>query len=169
MLLSSVWASHSHCGGFSCFGPQALGHMGFNMGFSSWDSWAQYRRSEAPEHRLSRRGAQALLLWSIRDLPGSGIKPMSSALEGGFFTTESLREPEKRIFKRALFPGGSDDKASACIAEDPGSIPGSGKSPGEGNGNRLQYSCLENSMNGGTWRATVHGVAKSRTRLSDFT
>ena len=49
---------------------------------------------------------------------------MSSALEGGFFTTESLREPDKRIFKRALFPGGSDDKASACIAEDPGSIPG---------------------------------------------
>ena len=52
---------------------------------------------------------------------------------------------------------------------DPGSIPGSGISPGEGNGNPLQYSCLENSMDGGAWRATVHGVAKSRTRLSDFT
>ena len=50
-----------------------------------------------------------------------------------------------------------------------GSIPGSGRSPGEGNGNPLQYSCLENSMDGGAWRATVYGVAKSQIRLSDFT
>ena len=49
------------------------------------------------------------------------------------------------------FPGGSDGKASACNEEDPGSIPGSGRSPGEGNGNPLQYSCLENSMDGGAW------------------
>ena len=47
-------------------------------------------------------------------------------------------------------------------------IPGSGRSPGEGNGNPLQYSCLENPMDGGAWWATVHGVAKSRTQLSDF-
>ena len=67
------------------------------------------------------------------------------------------------------FPGGSDGKTSACSAEDPGSIPGSGRSPGEGNGNPLQYSCLENSMDGGAWWATVHGVAKSWTQLSDFT
>ena len=50
-----------------------------------------------------------------------------------------------------------------------GSIPGSGRSPGEGKGNPLQYSCLENPMNGEAWQATVSGVAKSRTRLSDFT
>ena len=49
-----------------------------------------------------------------------------------------------------------------------GSIPGSGRSPGEGNGNPLQYSCLENSMGRGAWRATVHGVAESWTRLSNF-
>ena len=66
-------------------------------------------------------------------------------------------------------PGGSDCKASACNAGDPGSIPGSGRSPGEGNGNPLQYSCLENSMDGGAWKATVHGVAKNQTWLSDFT
>ena len=48
-------------------------------------------------------------------------------------------------------------------------IPGSGRSPGEGNGNLLQHSCLENPMGGAAWQATVHGVAKSRTRLSDFT
>ena len=67
------------------------------------------------------------------------------------------------------FPGGSEDKASACNAGDPDLIPGWGRSPGEGNGNPLQYSCLENPMDRGTWRATVHRVAKSRTRLSDFT
>ena len=67
------------------------------------------------------------------------------------------------------FPSGSDGKASAYNAGDPGSIPGSGRSPGEGNGNPLQYSCLENHMDGGPWLATVHGVAKSRTRLSVFT
>ena len=58
-------------------------------------------------------------------------------------------------------------KASVCNAGDLGSISGSERSPGEGNGNPLQYSCLENSMDGGAWWATVLGVAKSRTRLSD--
>ena len=67
------------------------------------------------------------------------------------------------------FPGGSDGKLSACNAGDLGSIPGSGRSPGEGNGNPLQYSCLENSMDRGVWWATVHRVAKSQTRLSNFT
>ena len=67
------------------------------------------------------------------------------------------------------FSGDSDGKASAYNAGDPGSIPGSGKSPGEGNGNPFQYSCLENPMDRGAWWATVHGVAKSQTRLSDFT
>ena len=67
------------------------------------------------------------------------------------------------------FPGGSEVKASACNAGDLGLIPGLGRSPGEGNGNPLQYSCLENPMDGGAWWATVHGVAKSQTRLSDLT
>ena len=66
------------------------------------------------------------------------------------------------------FSGSSDGKASACNAEDLGSIPGLGRSPGEGNGNPFHYSCLENPMDGGAWWATVHGVAKSRTRLSNF-
>ena len=68
-----------------------------------------------------------------------------------------------------LWQLGSEVRASACNAGDLGSIPGSGRSPGEGNGNLLQYFCLENPTDGGAWRATVHGVAKSRTRLSDFT
>ena len=58
------------------------------------------------------------------------------------------------------FPGNSDSKESACNAGDPDLIPGSGRSPGEGNGNLFQYSCLENTMDRGAWRATVHGVVK---------
>ena len=65
------------------------------------------------------------------------------------------------------FPGGSDDKESFCNAGDPGLIPGSGRSPGEGNDNPLQYSCLENPMVRGAWWAMVHRVTKHRTRLSD--
>ena len=58
------------------------------------------------------------------------------------------------------FPGGSDGKEFACNAGVPALILGSERSPGEGNGNPLQYSCLENSMDRGTWQATAHGVAK---------
>ena len=64
------------------------------------------------------------------------------------------------------FPGGSDGKESACHAGDLGSIWESGRFPGEGNGNPLQYFCLENPMNRGAWQATVHRVAKSRTLYS---
>ena len=64
---------------------------------------------------------------------------------------------------------GSENKASVCSAGYPDSIPGLGRSSGEGNGNPLQYSCLENPMDRAAQRATVHGVAKSRTQLSDFT
>ena len=64
------------------------------------------------------------------------------------------------------FPGGSDSKESACNAEDPGSISGSGRSPGAGNGNPFQHSCLENPMDREDWQVTVHGVTKSHTLLS---
>ena len=59
------------------------------------------------------------------------------------------------------FPAGSDGKESVCNAGDQDSIPQSGRFPEEGNGNTFQYSCLENSVDRGAWRATVHGVAKS--------
>ena len=70
------------------------------------------------------------------------------------------------------FPGGSVVKESACNTRDAGDvglIPGSGRSPGGGHGNPLQYFCLENPMDRGAWRATVHRVTKSRTRLSNRT
>ena len=65
------------------------------------------------------------------------------------------------------FPGGSLGKESACNVGDPSSVLGSGRSLGEGNGNPLQYSYLENFMDRGAWWAPVHEVTKSRTRLSD--
>ena len=70
---------------------------------------------------------------------------------------------------REGFPCGSHGKESTCNVGDLDSIPGLGRSPGEGNGNPLQCSGLENSMDRGAWWATVHGVAKSRTLLSDHT
>ena len=69
------------------------------------------------------------------------------------------------IQKNFKIPG---DSESAYNAGDPGLIPGSGRSPGEGNGNPLQYSCLENSTERGAWRAIVHRVAKSQIQLSDW-
>ena len=63
--------------------------------------------------------------------------------------------------------GGSDDKESVCSARDQGSIRGSGRSPGEGNGYPLEYSCLENPTDWGARQTTVHGVPKSWTQLSD--
>ena len=89
-----------------------------------------------------------------------------------FSSVEALQKGPKSYpsgFYGGCFPGGSEDKASPCNAGDWGSIPGLGRSPGEGNGNPLQYSCLENPMDRGAWWATVHGVAKNQTWLSDFT
>ena len=65
--------------------------------------------------------------------------------------------------QRSAFPGGSDGKESTCNVTDLGSVPGLGRSPGEGNGNPLQYSCLENPMDRGAWWATVHRVTWSWT------
>ena len=66
------------------------------------------------------------------------------------------------IYKEFMgFPGGSDSKVSVCNVEDPGLIPRSGRYPGEGNGNPLQYPCLENSMDRGAWWAIVHGFINS--------
>ena len=69
------------------------------------------------------------------------------------------------VFSFMGCPGGSDGKESVCNAGNPGSVPESGRSLGEGNGYPLQYSCLENAMDRDAWQATVHRVALSRTRL----
>ena len=77
---------------------------------------------------------------------------MSDFILGGSKITADVTAAMKLKDAYSLdFPGGSDGKVSACIAGDPGSIPGLGRSPGEGNGNPLQYSCLKNPMDGGAW------------------
>ena len=112
----------------------------------------------------------SVLPMNIQDLLPLGWTGWLSLQSKGLSRVFSNTTVQKHQFcGTQLFLGGSEVKASACNVGDLGSIPGSGRSPGEGNGNPLQYSCLENPMDGGAWWATVHGVAKSRTQLSDFT
>ena len=82
-------------------------------------------------------------------------------------TWQSVFQKESKLCFSG-FPGDSEVIVSACNTGDPGLIPGLGRSPGRGNGNPLQDSCLENPMDREAWWATVHGVAKSPTWLSDF-
>ena len=96
-------------------------------------------------------------------LPNPGIEPTSPALAEGFFITEPPGKSKPQLLpplSLSEFPGGSDNKASVYNAGDPGSSPGLGRSPGEGNGKPLKYSCLGNRMDRGAWQATVHGVTK---------
>ena len=126
--------------------------------------------------------ARFLCLWNS---PGKNTGVNSHSLLLGIFPTQGLNPGllhcrqstyhshfigfiQEFIFSLLLcFPGASDHKESACSAGDPDFILGSGRSPGEGNGNPLQYSCLENPMDRGAWQATVHGVAKNWTQLND--
>ena len=87
----------------------------------------------------------------------------------GVSATETISDIYWALTVRKGLPCGSNGKQSACNVGDLGSFPGLGRSSGEGNGNPLQYSCLENPIDIGAWWATVDGVAKSQTRLSDFT
>jgi len=105
------------------------------------------------------------------DPPGPGIKPRSPALAGRFFTTEPPVKPSVYFFVLTQvkgFPSGSVVKNLPANTEDVGWIPGSGRLPRGGNGNPLQYSCLGNPINRGTWWATAYGVSKSQTWLSDW-
>ena len=83
------------------------------------------------------------------------------------FTHKSSRKYRLRYSDRKGFPFGSVVKSPPANAGDADSVPGSGRSPGGGNGNMLQCSCLENPMDRGTWQAAVHRVTKSWTQLSD--
>ena len=100
----------------------------------------------------------------VKNLPAVQETPVDSWVGKICWRTDRLSTP---VFSG--FPCGSAGKESTCNAGDLGSIPGLGRSPGEGKGNPLQYSWLENPMDGGAWWATVHRVTKSQTRLSNFT
>ena len=112
--------------------------------------------------------SRLLIFWLLFSLGGFGSKHDPECRIFFFFLFCGCSKSHC-YFCDVRFPGISDDIESACNKGDPGSIPGSGRSPGEGNGNPLQYSCLENPMDGGAWQATFHGVTRSQTRLSHFT
>ena len=86
---------------------------------------------------------------------GTKVRPSTNYVHSNFIS----------VTRKVGFPGGSAGKESACNEGDHGSVAGSGRSPGGGHGNPLQYSCLENPMDRGPWRAAVHGVTKSQTCL----
>ena len=102
-------------------------------------------------------GRQSVNHWTTREVQWIPMKIV--------FMSESLYS--LLLVIPSCFPGGSDGKESACQCRRPGLDPWVGKIPGEGKGYPLQCSCLENPMDRGAWRATVHGVAKSQTQLSD--
>ena len=94
------------------------------------------------------------------DLLDPGIEPRSPTLQAEALPSEPPGATKESLVAKTVKP-------FACNAGDLASIPGWGRSPGEGNGNPLQYSCLENSMDRGAWRVTVHGVAKRQAQLSN--
>ena len=118
---------------------------------------------------LTYAGAALKDSWSLADVGISFCSTLKCFVKVWWMNRVTFVQDVYLILNKFMdFPRGSDGKVSAYNAGDLGSIPGWGRSPGEGNGNPLQDSCLENPMDGGAWWATVHGVAKSRTRLSDF-
>ena len=127
-----------------------LSHQGSILGFYKSHFWVY-----APEQRFSTSALfTSCIIWvTLCSWVGGNLLHHSGMLS----STSGLSLVAQTV------------NASADNAGDLGSIPGSGRSPGEGNGSPLQYSCLQNPMDRGAWQAAGHGVAKSRTRLSDFT
>ena len=104
--------------------------------------------------------------WSIREIDLHTER--APELCRGFTLILWLNTDYCLCMRKLGFPSGPDSKESACYAGDLGSAPALGRSPGEGNGNPLQYSCLENSLDRGTWQVTVHGVTQRWIQLSDW-
>ena len=139
--------------------------MRFTFPFSSWKWIITLHQPSGPLCPLIR---ELLLINSLH----SGVLTLRSTICPGFYTPESAfwKEEARTAIYQALSvdtPRGSDSKESAYNARDLGSVPGWRRSPGEGNGHPLLYSCLENPVDRGAWWTAVQGVTDSRTRLSD--
>ena len=119
-------------------------------------------------HSVQGQREKRWWIWEMRMDNGNGSVRYPQGLYCVFYVKHWLGKIKRPSFNRARsFPSGSDGKESACNAGGLGSITGSRRFPGEGNGHPLQYSCLENSLDRGACWATVQRVAKGRTRLSD--
>ena len=121
-----------------------------------------------PKAHLTSHSRMSVLRWVITPLWLSG------SWRSFLYSSYSIGKGQSLLFLNWSmvdliwgFLGGSDGNEYACSAEDPDSVPGLGRSPREGNGYPLQYSCLKNSMGRGTWRGTVHGVPRIWTQLSN--
>ena len=158
---------HLACDGLACLAQSLAPSRRSAELPSSWWGWVSSR--SAPPYRLCDYRGLPRLLQPFTYEVGTNSEYWPGCPKDSW---AGHRESNYCLFYFFYFldlPGGSDGEASAYNAGDLGSIPGSGRSPGEGNGNPLQYSCLENPVDRGAWWATVHGVTKSQTRLSDFT
>ena len=126
-----------------------------------------------PENLVTKESVRRLpncLIMKLKLFENRVLHHMASTIKTTW-TRYSSSDNERKwnhLWLSKGFPGGSDGKASACNVGE-GSVAAPGRSPGEGTGKPLQFSCLENSMDRGAWQAIVHGVEKSRTGLSDFT
>ena len=119
-----------------------------SMGFSRQEHWSGLpfpSPGDLPNPRVEPRSPALQAISLLYELSGK----LWASSRSSFLHSGQQRRINRRVFKTVGFPGGSDGKASACNVGDPGSIPGWGRSSGEGNGNPLQYSCLENSMDKG--------------------
>ena len=123
--------------------------------------------SSSPERTALRRRRQEPSYIEVLQQRAGNVNIKRLLIKGRCKRLNSLKSFIHIHLSYLGFPGGSDSIASACNVGDPGLIPGLGRFPGEGNGNLLWYSCLENPMDGGAWWAAVHGVVKSRTQLSN--
>ena len=141
-----------------------------------WYICRQRSNYQSLDHGESKGVSEKHLLlfhWPHKSLWLCGFQKTGKFLEIGVqdHLTSLMRNIHviKKQQNRALNNWWFKIKAFACNAGDPGSIPGLGRTPGEGNGNPLQYSCLENPMDRGAWWAPVHGISMSGTRLRGFT
>ena len=133
-------------------------------------SWLTFPHRDSPIHFRARVLGGLGGGDQVKEQPRVGDASYREATWGAWLQTPQA------IFRASIwgdpcysmgFPGDPDDKESSCNVENLGLIPGLGRSPGGEHSNPLQYSCLENSMDRGAWQATVHGVTKSWTRLSN--
>ena len=161
-----------------CWPPGFSVHEISQAGILEWVAISFSRGSSRPRNwtHVSCIGRQILYHWGTWEAPsvsmvflvkGSGC---CFAHQRSFIRTAdwlSYLVAEDTQVGKDLGPYGLDGKESTCGAGDWGSIPGSGRCPAEGNGNPLQYSGLENSIDKGAWQATVHGVTMSQIRLSN--